>query len=57
VQGFEGLPDYLHVQPVAYDGDVIIQRPEVEADEMRSFVKKNQVSSGFGSAWMPRTAN
>ena len=37
---FEALPDHLHVQPITYNQDVIIQRLEVEADEMASFVKK-----------------
>jgi insertion element IS1 protein InsB len=40
VQCFEALPDPLHVQPVAYHGDVMMQRLAVEADEMRSFVHK-----------------
>jgi insertion element IS1 protein InsB len=40
VQCFEALPDHLHVQPVAYHGDVMMQRLTVEADEMSSFVHK-----------------
>src|SRR5437016_12401789 len=40
VQGFEALPDHLHVQPVSCQHDVLIQRLEVEADEMASFVQK-----------------
>jgi insertion element IS1 protein InsB len=40
VQCFEALPDHLHVQPVACHGNVLIQRLEVEADEMASFVQK-----------------
>jgi insertion element IS1 protein InsB len=40
VQCVEALPDHLHVQPVTRHGDVIIQRLEVEADEMASFVQK-----------------
>jgi insertion element IS1 protein InsB len=40
VQCFEALPDHLHVRPVAYHGDVMIQWLEVEADEMSSFLKK-----------------
>jgi insertion element IS1 protein InsB len=40
VQCFEALPEHLYVQPVAYNGDVRIQRLAVEADEMSSFVKK-----------------
>jgi insertion element IS1 protein InsB len=34
------LPDHLHVQPVSCQHDVLIQRLEVEADEMASFVQK-----------------
>jgi insertion element IS1 protein InsB len=37
---FEALPDHLHVQPISCDPDVLIQRLEVEADEMASFVQK-----------------
>jgi insertion element IS1 protein InsB len=40
VQCFEALPDHLHVQPVAYHGDVMVGRLTVEADEMSSFVQK-----------------
>jgi IS1 family transposase len=40
VQCVEALPDRLHVQPVTYHGKVMIQRLEVEADEMASFVQK-----------------
>ena len=40
VQCFEALPDHLHVQPVTCKQNVMIQRLEVEADEMASFVKK-----------------
>ena len=40
VQCFEALPDHLHVQPVSCQHDVMIQRLEVEADEMASFVQK-----------------
>jgi insertion element IS1 protein InsB len=40
VQCFEALPDHLHVQPVVYHGDVMMQRLAVEADEMSSFVHK-----------------
>jgi hypothetical protein len=38
VQCFEALPNHLHVQPVAYNGDVMMQRLAVEADEMSSFL-------------------
>ena len=40
VQCFEALPDHLHVQPVASNGDVMLQRLTVEADDMSSFVHK-----------------
>ena len=40
VQCFEALPDHLHVQPVSCTRDVLIQRLEVEADELASFVQK-----------------
>jgi IS1 family transposase len=40
VQCFEALPDHLHIQPVSATPDVLIQRLEVEADEMASFVQK-----------------
>jgi hypothetical protein len=38
--GFEALPDHLHVQPVTCTQNVLIQRLEVDADEMASFVQK-----------------
>jgi insertion element IS1 protein InsB len=37
---FETLPDHLNVQPISCDQDVMIQRLEVEADELASFVQK-----------------
>jgi insertion element IS1 protein InsB len=40
VQCFEALPEHLYVQPVAWNGAVMIQRLAVEADELSSFVKK-----------------
>jgi insertion element IS1 protein InsB len=40
VQGFEALPDHLHVQSITGHGHVMLQRLEVEADEMASFVQK-----------------
>jgi IS1 family transposase len=40
VQCFAALPDHLHVQPVSCTHDVLIQRLEVEADELASFVQK-----------------
>src|SRR5262245_33151876 len=39
VQCFAVLPDHLHVQPVSCQHDVLIQRLEVEADELASFVQ------------------
>lgn len=41
---FEALPDHLHVQPIANHADVMIQRLEVEADEMASFVVRSALS-------------
>ena len=35
----ELLPDHLNVEPVTSTADVVIQRLEVEADEMASFVQ------------------
>jgi hypothetical protein len=46
VQCFEALPDYLHVQPASCQHDVLIQRLEVEADEMASFVQKKANKRG-----------
>jgi insertion element IS1 protein InsB len=40
VRCFETLPDHLHVQPISCNADITIQRLEVEADEMSSFVQK-----------------
>jgi insertion element IS1 protein InsB len=40
VQCFEALPDHLHVQPITGRHNVMIQRLEVEADAMSSFVQK-----------------
>jgi insertion element IS1 protein InsB len=40
VESCVALPEHLHVQPIAYTHDVMIQRLVVEADEMNSFVKK-----------------
>jgi insertion element IS1 protein InsB len=39
VNRFEALPDHLHVQPISCNQDVMIQRLEVEADAMASFVQ------------------
>ena len=40
VQYFKALPDHLHAQPVSSTRDVLIQRLEVEADALASFVQK-----------------
>ena len=40
VARFDALPDHLHVEPIACTPDVMIQRLDVEADEMCSFVGK-----------------
>jgi IS1 family transposase len=40
VQCFGALPDHRHVQSVSCTRDVLIQRLEVEADELASFVQK-----------------
>ena len=40
VQCFEALPDHLHVQPVTCTQNVMIQRLDVEADEMSRFIQK-----------------
>jgi insertion element IS1 protein InsB len=37
---FRALPDHLYVQPITCNADVMMQRLEVEADEMASFVQK-----------------
>jgi len=37
---FEALPDHLHVQSITCTQDVMMQRLEVEANEMASFVQK-----------------
>ena len=39
VQRVKALPEHLHVQPVTCDGYVMMQRLEVEADEISSFVQ------------------
>ena len=40
VTQFEALPDHLNVVPITSTADVVIQRLEVEADKMASFVQK-----------------
>jgi len=37
---FEALPEHLHGQPIAYDGNVMLRRLEIEADDMASCVQK-----------------
>jgi insertion element IS1 protein InsB len=39
---FEALPDQLNVVTITSNSDVVIQRLEVEADEMASFVQKKE---------------
>ncbi len=46
----EALPDHLHVQPVACDGNVIMRRLDVEADEMASVVQKHANKRWLGIA-------
>ena len=40
VQCFATLPEHLHVHPVSCSHNVLMQRLEVEADELASFVPK-----------------
>jgi insertion element IS1 protein InsB len=47
VQGFEALPDHLHVQPITCKQTVMIQRLEVEADAMASFVQNKANKQGM----------
>ena len=49
VQCFAALPGHLHVQPVSCQHDVLIQRLEVEADEMASFVHSTSAHRYQGS--------
>jgi insertion element IS1 protein InsB len=53
---FEALPDHLHVQPITCTQDVMIQRLEVEADEMASFVQKKANKQWIWIASAPRGA-
>jgi insertion element IS1 protein InsB len=55
VQCFEALPDHLHVQLVTCTQDVIVQRLEVEADEMASLVKKKANKQWIGLAMDAKT--
>ena len=51
---FEALPDHMHVQPVSCTQDVMIQRLEVEADEMASFVQNKDNKQWI---WLAMDAN
>jgi insertion element IS1 protein InsB len=51
---FEALPDHLHIQPVSCNQDVMIQRLEVEADEMASFVQNKENKQWI---WLAMDAN
>ena len=42
VHQFDALPDHWHVQPISCNQEVMIQRLEVEADAMASFVQKKE---------------
>src|SRR5262249_53437874 len=56
VQCFAALPDHLHVQPVSCQHDVLIQRLEVEADELASFVQKPRFRTmhvSLSNFWLP----
>jgi insertion element IS1 protein InsB len=53
VQGVEALPDHLHVQPVTCTRNIMIQRLEVEADELASFVQKQAHKQGI---WIAKDA-
>lgn len=55
VNCFEALPDHLHVQPITCTQDVMIQRLEVEADEMSSFVQKKANQQGIWLAMDAKT--
>src|SRR5215831_3704010 len=46
----EALPDHLNVQPVSRTQDMVIPRLEGEADEMPSFVKKQENKPWIGIA-------
>ena len=50
VQCVEALPDHLHVQPITGHGHVMLQRLEVEADEMASFVPRKAHKQWIWSA-------
>lgn len=47
VQCFQALPDHRPGHPISRTHDVIMQRREVEADEMASFVQKKANKQGI----------
>ena len=47
VNCFEALPDHLNVEPITENQEVMIQRLEVEADEMASFVQNKANKQGI----------
>jgi insertion element IS1 protein InsB len=53
VNCFKALPEHLPVQPITGNADVMIQRLEVEADEMASFVQQKANKQWF---WMAMDA-
>jgi insertion element IS1 protein InsB len=52
---FEALPDHVHVQPITANADVMIQRLEVEADDMASLVQKKDNKPGIWLAMDVKT--
>ena len=55
VNCFEARPDHLTVQPITGNADVMIQRLEVEADDMASFVQKKANKQWIGLAMDVKT--
>jgi insertion element IS1 protein InsB len=55
VRCIAALPDHLHVQPVSWTQDIMVQRLEVEADEMASFVHKKTNKQWIWSAMDAKT--
>jgi len=51
---FEALPDHLNVQPISCNQDIMIQRLEVEVDDMASFVQKKTNKQWI---WLAMDAN
>jgi insertion element IS1 protein InsB len=54
VNCLEALPDHGHVPPITCPQDVMLQRLEVEADEMSSFVQKKANQQWI---WLAMDAN